>query len=264
MPKDVWDIGESYEVYVGRWSRQITREFLSWLNVPTRVSWLDVGCGTGAISHAIVSTREPKLVLGLDRSGGFVQTARASVDDRRCAYALSDAQSLCVRNATFDVAVSGLVLNFVPDQARMIHEMAASLRPGGIVGVYVWDYGGTMEMLQYFWDAAKATDTSASHLDEAERFPICRPEPLRELFSSASLQEVEARGIEIETSFASFDDYWRPFLGGQGAAPAYAATLEDVQLEALCEHLRRTVPIQTDGSIVLRARVWAAKGKVAS
>ena len=119
MPKDVWDSGHSYESYVGRWSRLVAREFLSWARAPRQASWLDIGCGTGAVSQTILATCDPVRVVGLDPSASFVKLARLQTPDTRASFQVGDAQALCVKPSTFDAVVSGLVLNFVPDPARM-------------------------------------------------------------------------------------------------------------------------------------------------
>jgi SAM-dependent methyltransferase len=153
------------------------------------------------------------------------------------------------------------VLNFVPAPATVLDEAAAALRPGGLLGVYVWDYDGKMDMMRYFWDAAASIDPAGAELDEGRRFPVCRPEPLRALLSAAGFADVAVEAIDISTTFADFDDYWRPFLGGQGAAPAYVATLSEERTAQLREQLRLRLPFEADGSIRLGARAWAAKGR---
>jgi SAM-dependent methyltransferase len=260
MPRDVWESGESYESFVGRWSRLVARQFLAWLAPPRRATWLDIGCGTGAISHTIVETCDPGRVIGLEPSR-FLRLARQQVVSDRASFITCDARWLCIRPGIIDVAVSGLVLNFVPDPARMIEEAARALRPGGLLGVYVWDYGGKMEMMRQFWDAASAIDPASDDLDEAARFPLCQPGPLQDLLTAAGLEDVAVEAIDIPTPFVDFDDFWNPFLGGQGAAPAYAATLSEEQRARIREHLRSTLPFQPDGSIQLIARAWAARGR---
>jgi hypothetical protein len=125
----------------------------------------------------------------------------------------------------------------------------------------VWDYDGKMDMLRYFWDAARSIEPTAADLDEGRRFPMCHPEPLQALLSAAGLRDVAVKAIDVSTTFADFDEYWRPFLGGQGAAPAYAATLSEERTAQLREQLRLSLPIEADGSIRLGARAWAAKGR---
>jgi SAM-dependent methyltransferase len=165
-------------------------------------------------------------------------------------------------DATFDRVVSGLVLNFVPDQPRAVAEMARVVRPGGEVALYVWDYAGGMQLMRRFWDAAAALDPRAAELDEGRRFPTCRPEPLRQLFETdGRLHGVATRSIEVPTIFRDFDDYWTPFLGGQGPAPGYCVALPEGARSALRDRLRASLPRQPDGSIHLVARAWAIRGR---
>ncbi len=262
QPSDVWALGAAYEPYVGRWSRLVAREFSRWLDVSAHSRWLDVGCGTGALSRTILEHAAPSAVKGIDGSARFVQYAREQIADPRASFGVGDAQALPEPAASFDAAVSGLVLNFVPSPERMIAELVRVTRAGGTVAVYVWDYADQMQLMRYFWDAAIALDPASRSLDEGQRFPICQPEPLAELFRSTGLTVVETRAIDIPTTFVDFDDYWSPFTGGQGPAPSYLATLNQAARSALREHLRRQIPTQADGSIRLLARAWAARGKV--
>jgi hypothetical protein len=117
-----------------------------------------------------------------------------------------------------------------------------------------------MQMLRRFWDAVIELHPTAAELDEARRFPLCEPNALASLWSSAGLHSVESRAIEISTRFANFDDYWTPFLGGQGPAPTFVKQLTHVDRETLREHLRAILPTDASGSIALPARAWAARG----
>lgn len=258
--QDRWSSGASYEQYVGRWSRLVAREFLRWLAVPPQARWLDIGCGTGALSQTILEVASPRSVLGVDSSEGYLALAREQVQDTRASFLQGDAQALPVASAAFDVIVSGLVLNFVPQPGHALKEMVRAARKGGLVAAYVWDYAGQMQLMRYFWDAAVALDPAAYALDEGVRFPLCQPDPLRQLFQAARLEQVEVRSIDIPTIFRNFDDYWSPFLGGQGPAPGYAMSLSEEQRGALRERLRVTLPIAADGSIRLIARAWAIRG----
>jgi SAM-dependent methyltransferase len=262
---EAWAVGAAYEPYVGRWSRLVAREFLAWIHVPRGGEWLDVGCGTGALSGAILGSAAPRNVLGIDRSEDFVVHARAHVPDPRARFEVGDAAALPVPNDAFDATVSGLVLNFVPEPARMVAEMARVSRHGGTVALYVWDYAGGMELIRFFWDAAKELDPRSAALDEGVRFPICAPAPLTALFAAAGLSGVETCAIEVATRFHDFDDYWSPFLGGQGPAPAYTMSLPEERRTALRDAVRAALPIASDGSMALTARAWAVRGhRVAS
>jgi hypothetical protein len=133
--------------------------------------------------------------------------------------------------------------------------------PDGVVAAYVWDYAGRMELMRHFWDAAVALDPAAADLDEGVRFPICRPERLEAIWRGASLADVASRAIDVPTVFRDFDDYWRPFLGGQGPAPGYAMSLDEERRTALRERIRAALPVAGDGSIRLVARAWAVQGR---
>jgi hypothetical protein len=153
------------------------------------------------------------------------------------------------------------VLNFIPDHRAALVEMRRVAAQGGVVGAYVWDYAGRMEMMRYFWDAAAELDWLAQSADEGARFGLCREDALFEAFSDAGLREVDVRAIDAPTVFADFDDFWTPFLTGQAPAPAYNMSLSETKREELRELIRSRLPIQPDGSIALIARAWAAKGR---
>lgn len=259
MP-DVWASGEAYEPYVGRWSRLVAAEFVDWLDLPGDRRWLDVGCGTGALSSVIAARCEPAAVLGVDPSEAYVAWAAAHVEDRRVRFAVADATHLPA--GPFDAVVSGLVLNFVPDAAAAVAAMRDAA-PHGLVAAYVWDYAGRMELMRHFWDAAVALDSAAEELDEGVRFPICHPDRLEAVWRDAGLSDVASRPIDVPTVFRDFDDYWSPFLGGQAPAPGYAMSLTEQRRAALRELIRERLPVAGDGSISLIGRAWAVRGAAA-
>lgn len=260
----IWEHVDDYERYIGRWSRLVAGDVLPWLEPDVNARWLDVGCGSGALTSMILALEaaKPASVTGLDLSDAFITAARVRVADPRATFHVGDAQSLPFADASFDLAVSALALNFLPRPDAGVAEMARVTRPGGIVAAYVWDYAGEMQLIRRFWDAAVALDRAARGLDEGHRFPICRPEPLERLFVDAGLTEVSVRAIDVPTVFRDLDDLWSPFLGGQGPAPSYVTSLSDERRAALREALRTMLPIAHDGSIALIARAWAARGLV--
>lgn len=256
---DTWERGDPYEQYVGRWSRRVAPGFLEWLGVPAGMRWLDVGCGTGALSAAILERCAPAALAGVEPSQGFLATAAEQLGGRATLHQ-GDAQKIPLPDACVDVTVSGLVLNFVPDAAAGVAQMARVTHGGGVIAGYVWDYAGKMELMRHFWDAAVALDPAAAKLDEGPRFPLCRPDALAALFEQAGLRDVRTTAIDVPTPFASFDDYWRPFLGGQGPAPAYAMSLDEAHRARLRDRIRAHLPAGADGSISLIARAWAVRG----
>jgi SAM-dependent methyltransferase len=257
---DVWEAGEAYESYVGRWSRLVACDVIDWMAVSAGGRWLDVGCGTGALTQTILARAAPANVTGVDPSVGFIDFARQRTNDPRAHFQEGDAQALPFADHAFDAAVSGLVLNFIPDVAKAAGEMKRVVHAGGTVAAYVWDYAGEMQLMRYFWDAAVAIDPNAQALDEARRFPSCRPEALLALFESVGFERTECRVVDVPTVFRDFDDYWSPFLGGQGPAPTYCCALPEDRRERLRERLRDRLPTGNDGSIRLIARAFAVRG----
>jgi SAM-dependent methyltransferase len=257
---DSWASGESYQRYVGRWSKLVASEFIGWLDAPPQKHWLDIGCGTGSLSRAILELTSPATVKGIDPSQSHVSFAHDTIHDERAGFFVGTAESVQLPSDSFDFVVSGLVLNFVPDPERGVSEMKRLTHKGGIIGAYVWDYADKMELMRYFWNAAVAFDKTAVALDEGNRFPLCRPEALEALFTAVGLQNVDVRSIDIPTRFENFKDLWLPFLGGQGPAPGYAMSLDEERRSLLRDRLRSALPVTDDGSINLIARAWAVKG----
>jgi SAM-dependent methyltransferase len=261
MPADRWQDAEAYERFIGRWSRRAADQFLAWLSVPAGATWVDVGCGTGALAGQIVARTDPARVTGVDPSAAFVEAARDRVTDPVAAFEVGQADRLPLDSGSADVVVSGLVLNFVPDAPAALDEAARVARPGGTVAAYVWDYAGRMELLRRFWDAAVELDPSAAELDEGRRFPIAAPAPLATAWVDAGLAEVLIAPLDVPTRFADFDDLWLPFTVPIGPAPGYVATLPPDRREALRERLRSTLPTGPEGTIDLIARAWAIRGR---
>ena len=257
---DRWAAGDAYETFMGRWSRRLADSFVRWLEVDPGLTWLDVGCGTGALASTICRVAGPTAVVACDPSVAFVEHVRSRIADSRISVVVAGAGGLPERPGGFDCVVSGLVLNFLPDPRRGVQEMRARARPGGVVAAYVWDYADRMQLLRVFWDEAVGVDAAARELDEGRRFPICRADALESVFREAGLNDVRSDAVEIPTPFASFSDYWRPFLGGTGPAPSYVASLDAEKRGQLRDRLERRLARGSASAIDLVARAWAVRG----
>jgi SAM-dependent methyltransferase len=257
---DEWNSGSGYESYVGRWSRSLAREFLRWLAVQPGSAWLDFGCGTGALAHTILAAESPRLVIGCDRSADYVAFAHQQVTDGRATFVVAELPDLPLLPGGFDAVVAGLVLNFLATPAEGVAAMRDRARTGGTVAAYVWDYADGMQLMRVFWDAAVELDPAARGLDEAVRFPLCHQDSLRAVFHDAGVRDVLVEPIVVPTVFRDFDDYWAPFLSGQGPAPGYAMSLSPERRARLRGLIRQRLPASADGSIPLSARAWAVRG----
>ena len=262
MTLDTWDDGLAYESYVGRWSRLVATQFVRWLAVPPESAWLDFGCGGGALTHAILAEGSPRLVIGCDRSAGYVDHARRHTSDAHARFQVATLDSLPRLDEGFDVCASALVLNFLPDAVDALGALAARARRRGTIAAYVWDYDKGMQLMRVFWDAAVALDPAAQALDEGVRFPLCQPDPLRQSFENAGLHDVDVTSIDVPTVFRTFNDYWQPFLGGQGPAPSYVAGLPAERREQLRSAIEERLTSDEAGRIALTARAWAIRGVV--
>src|SRR5260370_35941172 len=99
----------------------------------------------------------------------------------------------------------------------MLAEMARALRPGGVAGLYVWDYAGEMQLLRHFWNAAVALDSAAQTLVVGVRFPLCQPTALAEAVQAAGFARVTTRARDAPTVVRDLADYFGPCVAGEDA-----------------------------------------------
>ncbi|MBI2973617.1 MAG: methyltransferase domain-containing protein [Armatimonadetes bacterium] len=250
---------EAYERLMGRWSRRLAPLLIEFAEVREGNRVLDVGSGTGSLTLALNATRRSE-VVGIDPSPAYVEHARTRTADPRVRFDVGDAQALPYPDASFDKCLALLVINFIPDARKAVAEMRRVTRPGGRVAAAVWDYGDGMTMLNTFWDAAVAIDPAAEPRHE-RHMPYCRRGQLSGLWTEIGIQEVEETGLVIPMDFASFDDFWSPFLGGQGPSGSYVTSLPPDRQRALRERLRKELLAgKPDEPFTLEARAWAVRG----
>jgi ubiquinone/menaquinone biosynthesis C-methylase UbiE len=261
MTTDRWTSGSHYDQWMGRWSRLLAQEFLQWLSLPAGLRWLDVCCGSGVVTEAIVEHNAPASIVGIDASPEQINFARQHHMQPNVTFKTADAMVLPFPDATFDVVVCGLGLNYIPNPLRGLVEFCRVLRPGGTIAAYVWDYAQGARFLREFWDAAIAIDPEAATFDQARRFPMCTPERLRSLFEQAKLEDLTQHALNVVTRFTGFDDYWMPLQSGQGSAPNYLAARDKQTQTAIRERLRAALPANAQGVIELPARAWAIRAR---
>ena len=254
--------GTDYDYLMGRWSRVISPLLVDFASVRDGDNVLDIGCGTGSLTCALLESGPEIRVTGIDSSADFVENARRNVNDERATFDQGDAQVLPYRDNQFDVCVSLLVMNFIPDVERALGEMCRVTRAGGTVVAAVWDYGDGMEMLRHLWDSAAEIDKAAVAKHEGN-MPLCRPGELAALWSDRGLVDIADTALTISMDFASFNDYWAPFLTGIGPSGSYVSGLQATSQTALKDHLRGKLAAGSeDTAFSLKARAWAVRGKV--
>jgi SAM-dependent methyltransferase len=255
--RSMWNDAVGYETYVGHWSRAVAPRFLAWLTLPTRLRWLDVACGTGVLTSAILARCDPEEVVGLDASVDYLAFAQESCRERRVRFVLGDANVLSFPSKSFDVSVSGLALNFIAFD-RALAEQHRLVRPGGTIAAYVWDYAGEYEFARRFWDAALSIDPRAAAFDPGRKATICREQNLREALIAAGCTGVETCIFDDTGEFPSREAYWHAFDGRQGSTFDYLSLLTDEQRLRLRAALLSTM--NPHGPVKLKLRALAVKG----
>jgi SAM-dependent methyltransferase len=253
----MWNDALGYEAYVGHWSRAIAPRFLSWLALPTGLKWLDVACGTGALTSAILARCGPEEVVGLDASADYLAAARQSCQDPRVQFVVGDANILSLPSTTFDVSVCGLALNFIAYD-RALAEQHRVIRSGGTIAAYVWDYAGEYEFARRFWDAALSIDSRAAAYDPGRKATICSEQNLYAALVAAGCTSVETSVFDDSGEFPSREAYWHSFDGRQGSTSEYLLLLTDEQRLRLQASLLSTM--NPHGPVRLKVRALAVKG----
>jgi ubiquinone/menaquinone biosynthesis C-methylase UbiE len=247
---------------MGRWSRRLAEPFLDFVGTVAGECVLDVGCGTGSLAFALVETCPVKELRGVDFSRVYVEHAARRSHDSRVAFEVGDACALAFRDHSFDRVLSLLMFHSVPRADQAIAEMRRVARPGAVVGAAVWDVRGGFVHNRIFFDTAAVLDPKANEC-RARNYtrPMTRPGELESAWSAAGFRDVVETTLSIRMEFASFEDYWRPFVGKDGPQAEYVATLSDSERIRLRDAVRLAyVDGEPDGARSYAALAWAVKG----
>lgn len=257
---------DAYEQWMGRWSARVAPAFVAFARLPSSGRYLDVGCGTGALTAALLEAFENAHVVGIDPSQGYVAHCRDRFDDPRVAFEDGDAKAIPFESSSFDGSLALLILQEIPDAPGAVREMCRVTRPGGIVATSQWRFAGGMPMLALFWETAIETlDEPATRDAAAEVMEVDYPDgnALRRLWKDAGLVDVEAEAHDINMTFSGFDDYWKPFLSGVTMSASFAAGLDVERRHTLEEGLRgKLLGDGADRPFDLPAQTWAVRGTV--
>jgi SAM-dependent methyltransferase len=256
--------GDGYELQMGRWSRRLAEPFLDFCGLKDGENILDAGCGTGALTSALAQRTKTARIKAIDYSDVYVEHARRHNSDPRVEFSVGDICALPYDDVSFDRVLSLLVLHFVPQSEKAVAELRRVARPGATVAAAVWDARGGLVANRIFFDAAATLDEKGNER-RARNFtrPMTRPGELASAWRTAGFTDVRDSMLTIRMEFASFDDYWAPYLGKDGPGPEYMATLDAAQKQRLHDLVRAAyLDGEADGPRSYAAVAWAVAGKV--
>jgi SAM-dependent methyltransferase len=255
----------AYEMQMGRWSRRLAEPFLEFAGLADGERVLDAGCGTGSLTFTAASRANLTAIAGIDRAAAFIDYATSLNRDPRIEFREGDLCALPFPDSSFDRVLSLLVLHFVPQTEVAIRELRRVARPGATIAAAVWDGRGGFVAQRMFFDIAAMADPEAGGRARAQQFtrPLCRPGELETAWKAAGLEDVVQGTVATRMEFSSFEDFWKPYLGGQAGGASYVATLAEEQRHRLQEHLRLAyLDGEADGPRSYAAIAWAVKGVV--
>ena len=247
----------AYDRYMGRYGPSLAEALIDFARVTPGMRALDVGCGTGALTAALAELLGAENVAGVDPSEPFAEACRRRVSDAE--IVIAGAERLPFADASFDAALSQLVVNFMSDARGGVAEMARVTRPGGIVAACVWDYAGEMTLLRAFWEAAREVDPGRARDADEAHMRWRSPVELTELWRAAGLDNVRTAPLVAQAAYAGFEDLWEPLPLGVGPAGAFCKALDDGARADLHDAFRRRLGVG-DGPFELSARAWAVAG----
>ena len=254
--------GDGYELQMGRWSRRLAEPFLDFVGSADGEAVLDVGCGTGCLAFALTQRCEVRHVRGVDVSPAYIEHATRQNREPRVRFDIGDACTLAFPDHSFDRVLSLLVLHFVPRADQAVAEMRRVARPGAVVGAAVWDARGGFVANRIFFDTAAVLDPKANER-RARNYtrPMTRPGELANAWRTAGFTDVVDTTLSIRMEYASFEDYWTPYVGKDGPQAEYVATLSEIERTRLREAVRLAyVDGEPDGPRSYAALAWAVKG----
>ncbi|RJP29300.1 MAG: class I SAM-dependent methyltransferase [Actinobacteria bacterium] len=185
-----YESGLLYNVFF----RTLHRRFVRKIKPLPGAEYLDVGCGTGAVSRRLV--RKGARVTGVDYSPGMLAVARSlSRDMENLAYIQGSADSLPCEEGRCDGVVTAFSFHHFPNAEGALREIRRVLRPGG--SMFLCDATrngmlsrGVLRIFHYFM-ARKGVHTHG----EGDRYYTLGE--LKGLVEQAGFSEVKARLICI-------------------------------------------------------------------
>jgi len=258
MTRLSFDDSAAYERFVGTWGRAAGSMFLAWLDPARGADWLDVGCGTGLFTELIFATCAPVCLVGIDPAPAQIAYASRKPIAAHARFRPADAQALPFQDARFDVVASALVINFIPDRLRALAEMRRVVRPGGLVGGYIWDFQAELSPSGPFRAGLRDLVEDVPPLPGTEDSALGR---LEWLFTQAGLVEIATTSFDLTVEFPDFDAFWTAQTPGYAPTTGIVAAMDDRQRRRLHDAIRSRISGSADGIIRYPARANAIRAR---
>ena len=239
----------AYDSFMGRYSAPLASKFATFAGIASGMRVLDVGAGTGALTRELVGRGVE--VAAAEPDEAFVDALRARFPAAEVKAAVAEA--LPWGDATFDAALSQLVVTFMRDAPAGVREMRRVVRAGGTVALCMWDREG-MEMLSALSRAREALGAFDAATEAGMRYR--RPDELEGLFSHG--ERVTTELLTVEADYAGFRDFWDALCGGANQSGQWAASLTGDALEEARAEVSRQLGAPS-GAFTLRAEAWAVR-----
>jgi ubiquinone/menaquinone biosynthesis C-methylase UbiE len=258
--EELFNDGKAYERRMGRWSRIAGEAFVDWLAVPKGLRWLDVGCGNGAFTEALIARCAPAAVSAIDPSEGQLRYARTRPEAKLAEFRVGDAQALPYADRSFDAAAMALVISFLPDPGKAVMEMMRVVRPGGWVAAYMWDLPGGGIPVEPMFRALKSLGIAVA----VPGIEVSRRDNMRAVWEKAGLQSIDTQVIRIQVVYSDFDDFWQSYSVPAGPSGQPLRKMSPSEIEQLKRRLHEQLPTGPDGHIAYEAFANAVSGRVPS
>jgi ubiquinone/menaquinone biosynthesis C-methylase UbiE len=261
MPEARIDFADAsaYERFMGRWSRAVAPHFLRWIEPPPGARWLDVGCGTGIFTEALLDLCEPASVIGVDTAGAQIEQAARGPVGARAKFRQANAMSLPFPDASFDIAACALVLNFIPDPLAALRELLRVTAAGGMVAGYVWDFGRDLSPSGPLRRALRALGADVPAIPGTGHSSL---EALQSLFAGAGMASIQSRSIDVSLAYSSFEDFWQAQIGGYGPTTKIINAMTEAERRRVKRALREALPAGPKGKVEYMARANAVRATV--
>ena len=246
-----FDNAVPYERFMGRWSRAAGHIFLAWLAPPKAARWLDVGCGTGAFTELVLDNCSPNTIVAVDPAAAQIEHARRRPIVKRADFRVADALALPFPDHSFDIVVSALVINFIPDREKALAEMRRVTRPGGVIAGYVWDFANILSSSSPMQHQLRALGAYMPPYPGAAESSL---DALQSMFTAAGLADIAATVIDVKQAYRDFDDFWDAQTPSFAPTTKAIAALSDKERVRFRESVRAALPPDPDGSVTYSAR----------